>query len=88
MTGGEDGGSLTGGLGRQLKALAMSPFVRQRLTMFIGTVRTSDLLRLSALVGDGTLTPSIDRTFPLAQAPEALRRLEAGEVRGKVALTV
>jgi NADPH:quinone reductase-like Zn-dependent oxidoreductase len=56
--------------------------------LFIGTVRTSDLDRLSALVGAGTLTPSVDRTYPLAHAPEAMRPMEAGEVRGKVALTV
>jgi D-arabinose 1-dehydrogenase-like Zn-dependent alcohol dehydrogenase len=32
--------------------------------------------------------PSLERTYPLEQAPEAIRRLVAGEVRGKVAITV
>jgi D-arabinose 1-dehydrogenase-like Zn-dependent alcohol dehydrogenase len=32
--------------------------------------------------------PSIDRTYPLEEVPEAMRRLEAGEVRGKVAIAV
>ena len=34
------------------------------------------------------MTPSIDRTYPLEQVPEAMRHLEAGQVRGKVAITI
>src|SRR5580693_6170936 len=34
LTGGEDGGNVTG-MGRQLRALALSPFLHQRLTMLI-----------------------------------------------------
>jgi NADPH:quinone reductase-like Zn-dependent oxidoreductase len=88
LTGGEDGGDLTGGMSRQLRALALSPFVGQRLTMFIGTVRTRDLDRLAGLIADGTVTPSLDRTYPLDGVPEAMRRLAAGEARGKVAITL
>jgi NADPH:quinone reductase-like Zn-dependent oxidoreductase len=88
LTGGEDGGNLTGGMTRQLRALALSPFVGQRLTMFVGNVRTADLQRLAALVRDGRLTPSLHRTYPLDQAPDAMRRLGSGEARGKVAITI
>ena len=35
IVGGEEGGSFTGGMNRQLRALALSLFVRQRLTMFV-----------------------------------------------------
>ena len=34
------------------------------------------------------MTPSIDRTYPLDRVPEAMRHLEAGDVRGKVAITI
>ena len=34
------------------------------------------------------MTPSIDRTYPLAEAPDAMRHLEAGKVRGKVAIVL
>jgi D-arabinose 1-dehydrogenase-like Zn-dependent alcohol dehydrogenase len=34
------------------------------------------------------VTPSIDRTYPLEQTPEAMRRLERRQVRGKVAIDV
>ena len=33
IVGGEEGGNLTGGMDRQLRALVLSPFVGQRLTM-------------------------------------------------------
>ena len=86
ITGGEDGGSFAGGLNRQLRAVILSPFLRQRLTTFIAKQRSSDLERLNVLIEAGTLTPSIDRTYPLEETPDAVRRLAAGEVRGKVAI--
>jgi NADPH:quinone reductase-like Zn-dependent oxidoreductase len=88
LVGGEEGGSLTGGMNRQLGALALSRFVGQRLTMFIASVHTADLERLATLVTEGKIRPRIDRIYPLDQLPDAMRRLEAGEVRGKVAITV
>src|SRR5450830_1166336 len=88
ITGGEDGGNLTGGMNRQLRALVLSPFVRQSLTMFLGKVRSSDLERLIELIEAGTVTSSLDRTYTLDRVPEAIDHLEAGKVRGKVAITI
>jgi NADPH:quinone reductase-like Zn-dependent oxidoreductase len=88
ITGGEEGGSFSGGMNRQLRAVALSPFLHQRLTMFIAKQRSSDLERLSVLIEAGNLTPSIDRIYPLDQAPDALRYLAAGHARGKVALNI
>jgi NADPH:quinone reductase-like Zn-dependent oxidoreductase len=34
------------------------------------------------------LHPSVDSVVPLADAPDAMRRLAAGEVRGKVAISI
>ncbi|GAA4288335.1 NAD(P)-dependent alcohol dehydrogenase [Georgenia daeguensis] len=87
ITGGEGGGKLTG-MRRQLGALALSPFVRQRLTMFVSVVRSAQLEELTELIEAGAVMPSLERSYPLEQAPEAIRRLVAGEVRGKVAVTV
>ena len=88
IVGGEEGGSFSGGMNRQLRALTLSPFVRHRLTMVISKERGVDLDRLVALIKAGKITPTIDRTYPLDQAPDAMRRLEAGEVRGKIAITI
>jgi NADPH:quinone reductase-like Zn-dependent oxidoreductase len=88
IVGGEDGGAVTGGLGRQLRAIVLSPFVRQRLTMLVNKERASDLTPLTELIEADRLAPSLERSYPLHQAPEALRRLAAGTVRGKLAITV
>lgn len=87
IVGGEEGGNWTG-INRQLRALALSPFLRQRLTMFIAKQRSSDLEKLTDLIEAGKVTPSLDRSFPLDQVPEAVRYLEAGKARGKVAITI
>lgn len=87
IVGGEGAGSLTG-LGRQVRAVLVSPFVRQRLTMLVARERASDLERLRELIEAGSVTPSLDRTYPLEQAAEAMRHLVAGDVRGKVVITV
>lgn len=86
IVGGEGGGNWTG-VGRQLRAVVLSLFVRQRLAMFVSKERASDLLRLTDLIEAGQVSPSLDRTYPLEQAPEAMRRLVAGDVQGKVAIT-
>lgn len=87
FVGGENAGNLTG-MGRQLRGALLSPFLRQRLRLFMARERASDLERLTALIEHGTLTPSIDAAFPLEGVPEAMRRLAAGDVRGKVAITL
>jgi NADPH:quinone reductase-like Zn-dependent oxidoreductase len=88
LVGGEGGDQLTGGMGRQLRALALSLLVSQRLTMFLARPQASDLEEILPLIQTGEVTPTIDRTYPLQQAPEAMRRLEAGNARGKIAITV
>ena len=88
IVGGEEGGSLTGGMGRTLRGLALSPFIRQRITNFVNKERGSDLERLTDLIEAGKVTPSIDRGYPLDRVPEAMRHLEAGKARGKVAITI
>jgi NADPH:quinone reductase-like Zn-dependent oxidoreductase len=86
IVGGEDGGRWTG-VGRQMRALALSPFVRQRLTTFIATHREADIQHLAELIEAGDLTPILDRTYPLPEAADAMRHLVAGRVRGKLAIS-
>lgn len=88
IVGGEEGGALTGGFGRQIRALVVSMFVGQRLTMLAAKERYTDLEALTPLIESGQVTPVIDRTYTLAEVPDAIRHLEAGNVRGKVAITI
>jgi NADPH:quinone reductase-like Zn-dependent oxidoreductase len=88
IVGGESKGDLTGGIGRSLRAPLVSPFVRPRLTMLTANEHFADLVALTALIEAGRLTPTIHATYPLSHAPEAMRQLEAGAVRGKIAIAV
>lgn len=88
IVGGEEGGNFSGGMNRQFRALALTPFVKQRLAMAIADERGSDLTELAKLIETGAVTPSVDRTYPLEDAPTAMRHLEAGAVRGKAVITL
>ena len=88
LVGGEEGGSLTGGFGRQLRALVVTRFVGQRLTMLVSKERSADLDALRPFLESGQVVPVIDRTYPVAEVPDAMRHLEAGLVRGKLAITI
>jgi NADPH:quinone reductase-like Zn-dependent oxidoreductase len=46
------------------------------------------LTELVSRVEAGTLTVHVDKTFPLEEAAEAHRALQAGGIRGKIALVV
>jgi NADPH:quinone reductase-like Zn-dependent oxidoreductase len=87
ITGGEGGGRWLGGLDRQLRAMMLSPFVGQKLGTFVCKENHEDLLVLGELIESGKITPVIDRTYPLAEVPEAIRYLEEGRARGKVVIT-
>lgn len=87
IVGGEEGGKLTGGFGRTLRAPLLSLVVRQRLTMVINKEHHSYLDELRPLLAAGQVTPAVDITYPLAEAAAAMGRLEAGHARGKIAIT-
>jgi NADPH:quinone reductase-like Zn-dependent oxidoreductase len=70
---------------RLLAALILSPLTpRRRVVPFVSNNDADGLALLAGLVERGTITPVIDRCFPLAGTAEALRLLGAGRVRGKV----
>ncbi len=88
FVGGEDGGSFSGGLGRPIRASLRSLFVRQRFVMQGPKERLEDIQALTELAEAGKVLPAIERTYPLSEAPEAIRQIEAGRVRGKLVITV
>jgi len=88
LVGGESGDRWTGGMGRQVLAVATSAFSRQNMRMFINKERSADLQYLTELIDAGKVTPIIDRTYPLRQTPEAILYLEEGHSRGKIVITV
>src|SRR4028119_1331454 len=85
---GESDGRWIGPMDRIVKALVLSPFVSQKMASFTVKPNKADLQFLKQLIEAGKVTPVIDRTYPLSEAPEAIRYLENGHARGKVVITV
>jgi NADPH:quinone reductase-like Zn-dependent oxidoreductase len=69
-------------------ALVLSPVVSQDLVPFMARSNKKDLNILAELMATGKLLSIIDRRFSLSEVPEALRYLEDGHARGKVAITL
>ncbi|MCP4959777.1 MAG: NAD(P)-dependent alcohol dehydrogenase [Actinomycetia bacterium] len=88
IVGGEGGNRWTGGFGRQLRALALSPFVSQRLTMLISEEHHRWIDRLCEFLVDGSVVPVIDRAYRLDAAHDALTDLAEGRVSGKAVISV
>jgi NADPH:quinone reductase-like Zn-dependent oxidoreductase len=86
FVGGEGAGVVTG-MGRQLRGALTSPFLKQRLVLLVAKERASDYERLTDLIEAGRVVPSLDRTYPLDEVPNAMQHLETGQVRGKIAIT-
>jgi NADPH:quinone reductase-like Zn-dependent oxidoreductase len=88
IVGSEVRGRWMGGFDRNLRAVALSRLVGQRLRMLSSTPRQDDLQTLRELIEAGTVTPLVDRAFPLPETPEAIRHLLRGHGRGKIVITV
>ncbi|GAA3632138.1 NAD(P)-dependent alcohol dehydrogenase [Microbacterium awajiense] len=88
IVGGEDGGSLTGGIGRQLTAALLSNFTSQTLAFFITPEHFAPLERLAAHVEAGHVRAPLTRRYPLAAAPDAIDDLVGGRIAGKAAVIV
>jgi NADPH:quinone reductase-like Zn-dependent oxidoreductase len=76
------------GLSRQTKALLLSPFVRQRMRVFVVRHNPEDLAVLKDLAETGKITPVIDRRYSLSDVREALRYQGEGHARGKVIIAI
>jgi NADPH:quinone reductase-like Zn-dependent oxidoreductase len=88
IVGGEGGGRLLGGFGRNMVAPLVSRFTSQQLRSLISDERPEHLEALTELIESGKVTPLIDRTYSLAEVPEAMRHLHSGTARGKLVIAV
>jgi len=74
--------------GRVIRAHVMDRFVSNTLRPFLVSFNLEDLVALKELIEAGKLTPVMDRTYPLAETPQAISHVGEGHARGKVAITV
>ncbi len=73
---------------RSIGGTLLSRLGRKTMTFFIASIKQDDLLFLAQLAEEGKLTPVVDRTYPLADVPDAVRYLETEHARGKVVIAV
>lgn len=86
--GGPDAGKWVGPMAKPVSAAVVSWFVPQHMGMLLADLNQKDLAYLAGLMQDGKVTPVIDRHYPLAELPDAIRYQESGRARGKVIIDV
>lgn len=87
VIGGEGGGQVLG-IGRQIRAVALNPFVQQRLGMLVSRESGEDLQRLVDMVERGSVRPVVGATYGLGDVGRALADLSAGKIAGKAVIEV
>lgn len=88
MSSGDSKGRVIGPMSRVVKGALMSPFVSQSLRTLSVKPNGDDLRVLAELIEAGAIAPVIERTYALAETPEAIRHLETGHARGKLVIAV
>ncbi len=74
-------------VGNLFIARGLSSFTNQKFAQYMTKMSKQDLIMLGDLIKAGKITPVIERTYKLNDAPEALRQLDAGHARGKLVIT-
>jgi len=75
-------------MGRQVWSLIIGIATRQKFRSPLALVNQKDLRVLKEMLETETLTPVVDRRYPLREVPAAVRALAAGHSRGKSVITV
>ena len=71
-----------------LRAPLLSPFVSQDLRAVTASENSADMVILKDMIEAGQVTPVIERSYTLAEVPDAIRHIEGGRARGKVVITI
>lgn len=88
IVGAETDGRLIGGVGRNLRAVLMSMFIRQRLTFFISSESRNYIDPLVEMLASGDVVPAIGRRATIDEVPDAIRALVAGRASGKTVVVL
>jgi NADPH:quinone reductase-like Zn-dependent oxidoreductase len=81
-------GDWIGPMVRIVGSSLLARFGDQTITGMLAKPTAEDLRILADMAADGRIRPVIDRTYPLAQAAEAIAYLETMRARGKVVISV
>lgn len=88
VMGGPSTNRLWGPVGHLVRVRLASLRDGRKVAVFVASTNHDDLAVLKEMLEAGKIMPVIDRTYPLSEAPEAIRYLETGHARGKVVITV
>jgi NADPH:quinone reductase-like Zn-dependent oxidoreductase len=83
-----DGSRWFGPVGNLIKAVALNALAGQTLKSFTAKVTAQALTEIGDLIESGSITPVIDRTYPLTDAAAAVQLVEEGSPAGKVIVVV
>jgi len=87
--GGEGGGAIGGGFfARSLGSALLSPFVSQKIPVFLSTESREFIEPVRDLLADGSVKTALSQAYPLSDAAQAMSDLESGKLRGKAVLTI
>ena len=86
--GGPNEGKWVGPMARPIKAMVISPFISQKMSMMMAQGNKDDLTSLADLMQSGKVKPVIDRTYKLNEVPQAIAYVETGRARGKVVINL
>ncbi len=75
-------------LARLVKAFIRPPFLPQKVTLFIASLKKEDLAALCELMETGRVTPVIDKRYQLRGTADAIAYVEQGHARAKVVVSV
>jgi len=81
-------GDWIGPLTHVFRVIVASIFRSQHMKPFLARADREDLEYLSKLIKDGEVRPVIDRSYSLAEVPDAIRYVEEGHARGKVVISI
>jgi NADPH:quinone reductase-like Zn-dependent oxidoreductase len=82
------GGHAGGKLGRTIRTMVVSMFVRQQAGPALKTQNLDDLRALRALAEAGTITPVIDSTYRLHETAAAIACVAGGHARGTIVIAM
>ncbi|WP_291380162.1 NAD(P)-dependent alcohol dehydrogenase [Demequina sp.] len=85
---GSRGGRAFMGFGRTIRAIAFGPLFGGRLAPLFSMPHADDLVAVRDLLANGTVTPRLDRTFPLTRLADALTHVGSRRTQGKSVVVI
>ena len=65
-----------------------SRFGDKKFERYVTTSNQADLKLLGDLIAEGRVTPFVEKPYPMAETPEALRDYNEGHARGKLVIKI